>query len=434
VNTKVRDTLLKYQMIPENSTILIALSGGADSMVLLDFLRCEGEALSIKKLMACHINHKIRQDADENEEFVKDYCQRTNIPFFTRQVNIPLLSKETGESEELCGRRIRYEILEELAQKHEALIATAHNLSDHAETVVFNLTRGSGLKGLCGIPPVRGNVIRPLIDVSKDEILDYCKEHNILYFTDSTNEDTRYTRNKIRHTVIPVLKEINPSFEQITAQMSRQIREEEAFLEQLTEEAYVRVQIPNGIDIPKLLRENHVVVRRILKNQLINHGIEPSFKTIDGIFSRLTEPFFDITLSKDIHILLKNNVLSFKNPQIIKDTIRPSKNVSLHEIKNLEKINKNLLNNIIDCDKIIGKILISSRREGDFFTLPKRNVTKSLKKLFNEASIPAEARSSAVVLRDDAGVVWVEGFGADKRAAAGQDTKKAMEVIVSVHS
>lgn len=197
-------------MLSYGDKIVVGLSGGADSVCLTHALVSLRDSLSLE-VEAVHVNHGIRgEEALRDEKFCSDFCKSLGIKLTVFRFDIPLECKKTGESEEECGRRKRYECFKNTAGEN-AKIATAHNLNDSAETVLLNIVRGTGCKGLCGIPPIRGNIIRPLIMTSRDDIELYCKENSLDFVTDSTNLQNEYKRNVIRNVVFPTLQKMNPS-------------------------------------------------------------------------------------------------------------------------------------------------------------------------------------------------------------------------------
>ena len=432
MNTKVFKTIQKYELIQKHTNIIVALSGGADSMALLDFLCVNRDTFKINNICACHINHQIRKDADENEEFVKKHCKSRGIEIYTYSADILSLSKKNKESVELCGRKIRYEFLQKKAQELNAVIAAAHTLSDSAETIIFNMARGTGIKGLCGISAKRGNIIRPFIEITKDEVLLYCKQNNIDYYHDTTNDDKNYTRNKIRHDIVTSLKEINESFEQNILSMSELLADDEEYLSKQAKGVYDEIKIEGGIKISDILNSDIAIKKRVIKLFLEENQIKTEKKHIDNIIYDIYEAHklnFKMNIQKDFFVVCEKDVLYVQKLQITND-VRQNRKISTEIIDNIQKINKNLLNDILDCDKIIGKMKISSRENGDRLTIKHRGVSKSLKKLFNEAKIPAEERKNLIVIRDEAGVLYVEGFGVDRRACVTEETKKAMMIKI----
>ena len=229
METKVFKTIQKYNMIAPQEPLLVAFSGGADSMALLHFL-CQNVR---NPLFAAHINHHLRgEESDRDEAFARTICEKMGMELFVLQADVQKEAETKGFSIEQAARSLRYDFLEKTAEGLHAKIATAHTLSDNMETVIFHLVRGTGLKGLCGIPPVRNNIIRPLIACTRDEIEAYCTSNNLSYVTDSTNIDTKYQRNFIRHQIIPALTQINPAFDTAIHRLTEGLVEDEAFLSQ----------------------------------------------------------------------------------------------------------------------------------------------------------------------------------------------------------
>ena len=228
----VLSVIKKYNMLENCDRIVVGLSGGADSVCLLSVLNSLKAEYGFS-LIAAHINHGIRgAEAQRDEESCKKLCEKLNVPLEILHADIPKLSKQQGIGEEECGRIVRYDFFRSLAGKR-GKIATAHNLNDNAETLLLNLVRGAGSKGACGIPPVRDNIIRPLIETDRESIEKYCQENNLQYVTDSTNLECEYSRNKIRIKVLPTLCEINQNAVGALSGFSLRMREQEAFLESI---------------------------------------------------------------------------------------------------------------------------------------------------------------------------------------------------------
>lgn len=232
VKNSVREKLLSSGIGP-GEAILIALSGGKDSSCLADVLWELKEEFSFS-LAACHVNHRIRPEEETKADrlFCEKLCGERQIPLFCAETDIPLLSG--GVSVEECARRERYRILKETAAKAGCTaVATAHTATDSAETVLFNLLRGASGDGLCGIPLRRGDLIRPLLGVTSDEVVAYCREKGIAYRTDSTNSDPAYTRNLIRNEISPLLRKINPSFENTFSSLAASLAEDRRYFDSL---------------------------------------------------------------------------------------------------------------------------------------------------------------------------------------------------------
>lgn len=241
MNTKILNTIESCRMLFPKASVVVGVSGGADSMALLHFLWEQKERWPGLRLTAAHVNHGLRgEEADRDERWVRDFCRHRGIPLEVLRIELREEAEKRKLGLEECGREVRYGFFQRLAGE-TGRIATAHTLSDSVETVLFNLARGTGLKGLRGIPAIRGNIIRPLIGCTREETEAYCRERQIGFVTDSTNLQEEYSRNKLRLSVIPVLKEINPAVEEAVGKMTESVGQDDDFLwteaEKLVKEA-----------------------------------------------------------------------------------------------------------------------------------------------------------------------------------------------------
>ncbi len=259
---KVKNAVLKFDMIKERPCkITVALSGGADSVALLYSLWFLKDELQIE-LSACHVNHNLRGDeSDGDEMFVRRMCRLLDIPLYVKNIKVlDYVSKH--ESVELVARKIRYDFFSELGA--DRLIATAHTASDNCETVLINLIRGTALSGMCGIPPKRDNIIRPLIDCTREDIEEFCKEHSLPYVTDSTNLSTDYTRNKLRINIIPELKKINPSLIASIGRMSQSVALDDRYLDDIAKKEHINAKKDGKYSVPALQSLDECILRRVV--------------------------------------------------------------------------------------------------------------------------------------------------------------------------
>lgn len=233
----VRNTIQTHNLIEKGDKVVCAVSGGADSVCLLHALLNLRSEYQLT-IYAANVNHLIRgEESDYDSDFVKRICKAADVELFYREYDVPKLSKELKMGTEECARMVRYEFFEEISKNLErAKIATAHNLNDNAETVLFRLIRGSSAEGLCGINHRRGNIIRPLLEVPRKDIEKYLRENNISYVTDSSNLTPDYSRNKLRLNVFPELREIFPDAEKKIVNASRFIKEDNDYLNSLATE------------------------------------------------------------------------------------------------------------------------------------------------------------------------------------------------------
>ncbi len=270
---KVARAISDYNMINDGDAVVIALSGGADSVSLLYAMKRLSEELGFT-LSACHVNHGLRgEESDGDMRFCEGLCDRLGVELEILNTDVKSFQQK-HESLEETARRVRYDFFARVSNGKK--LATAHNSNDSAETVLLNMMRGTGLKGLCGIPPVRGNIIRPLIYCSRDEVEQFCRENSLAYVTDKTNLSDDYTRNKVRHLVLPEMLKINPSLLDTVSRMEKNLREDSELLEALADEALKNAKAQRGYKTAALSQQPKPILRRAIRRLLIDGGIEPS--------------------------------------------------------------------------------------------------------------------------------------------------------------
>lgn len=424
------ETVEKYNMINDGDSIVVGLSGGADSCALTMFLAGLIKKYGIK-ITAVHINHGIRgAEADSDEAFARAFCDRLGVDFTAYHCDVPAEAKKRGIGEEEAGRLVRYEKFRETAKNIGAdKIAVAHNLNDTAETLMMNLCRGSGLKGLGGIQPVSGNIIRPLIYCSRKEIEDYCTENGIEFRTDSTNLENDYTRNKIRNMLFPWLKEnINPSADMNMTKTASILREEEEFLERLAERAYDEAVIertPDRItlDARKLAKQDTVIRKRVIRSAL--GEIRQDTRNIGRTHTEDAEMILMGQTGKMIN--LPGNICVRKSYDILDIySGREEKKEFCYDIPYGKKIYVpemdrfvllaekrqslpdnciNVYTKKIDYDKIKDRIQLRTRRKGDVLSIKGGN--KKIKDIFIDDKIPAEKRDTFPLIADGNSIIAV---------------------------
>lgn len=435
VKGKVIKAISDYSMVEHTDNVIVGFSGGADSLCLLHVLFDLKRELNLH-ISAAHINHGIRgEEAKRDADFAREFCEAMRIPFYIAEFDCPKLAEVTGESLEECGRRLRYEFFNSLCNENSK-IATAHNLNDNAETVIFNIIRGSALKGACGIPAVRDNIIRPLIYCSREEIEGYCKENTLDYVTDSTNLSDDYTRNKIRHNIIPAMESINIAAVSNIGSFSSFVADADKFISAEAEALLYSAEIGlNTYSVQTLSDASSVVVKQAIVfalKKFTDKSVDS--KKIETIYSLLDKSgriqiFGDVyaeTVKKQLRFFVNRKVANIEEFDVTGYPFECDFNdfsVKISEyINSSKKINKFLLDNLADCDKISGRVYLRTRHSGDNFTFASRRITKSLKKLFSELNIPIEQRDSLPVLCDDIGVVWVYGVGVNSRCRIDSDS------------
>ena len=441
---KVKSAVEKYNMLEMNDSVTVCLSGGADSVALL-YAMLELKSCYNLNIQAVHINHQLRgAESDRDEDFCRSLCKKLDIPIFCKRIDVAAHMKQYGTSCEESARILRYQAFDEYSDGGK--IATAHTLSDNAETIIHNLARGTGLKGLTGIPPVRANIIRPLILAERAEVEAYLKDKSQDFVTDSTNLTDDYTRNKIRHNIIPQLQKINPSFFKTIASDISVLQLEESFIAQASDEAYKKCLVcENRLEN---LKDYHKAIRnRCIAAFLNNHGLRYSSDRIEAVDSILLHNG-KINISQNVYIISEKGILfieyvheknecsGFEMPlNTGRNFIYGKKfcdvQITLNEnCVKTQFINTNLANSALDYDKIIGVPVIRSRKSGDKIRLQGRNFTSSVKKTLINLKIPVEQRSSLCFIEDDEGLVFAEKIGIADRVKPDSSTKRLM--IISI--
>lgn len=454
MRNKILNTIRRYNMLGDSKNIVVAVSGGADSMCLLHFLCGAKDELKINRIIAAHVNHNIRgEEAKRDELFVKDFCDKNNIKFELLDADIPKIAGENKMGTEETARNIRYDYFKSLCEKYNAVAATAHNANDNAETVIYNLSRGSALKGLCGIPPKRDCIIRPLIECSREEIEAYCRENNLSYVTDSTNLTDDYTRNKIRHYVLPVLNELNSAFEHSITRTVQTLKNDESFLSGLAEKELAKAKIDGGYCVKALSQlDISILSRAVIILLSRDFGIQPDYDTVmsicgavntssrvrikNGICADANSGIFRLYKLSDNRNKDGNScasVFGCKNAQLNGVTVEFSV-LNKKEFDKAAKFNNLLFKNSVDYDIINAVTVIRTRKTGDMFTPKNRRFTKSLKKFLIDEKVLSEKRDSLLLLAQENEILWLEGFGVSQRAAVTKNTERVLTVTVKKNS
>ncbi len=443
VKEKALQVIRRERMLPPDCAVIVGLSGGADSVTLLHLFASLREEGVISHLQAVHINHSLRgEESRRDQQFVEALCRQWNIPLYTEQHDVASLAHDRGRGIEEVGRELRYEAFNTAAQRFPVYrIATAHTADDNAETLLLHICRGSGLHGAVGIPPVRGEIIRPLITCTREEIEAYCQQYDLSYVTDSTNADIAYARNRIRHTVMPQMRAINPKVTTAVTRFIEQVRQTDAFIEKwvkkavddakMDEDAYSRHTLL-ALDEPLRSRALCCIVQTAEERhiRLLNTALEAG----DGAVvlpggtrwcvtqtalipqSEVEDPYPEFCLSAVVG-----------ECYTIGNGIYRLMVLTREEYEQKLNICKYLFANALDYDKINGNLVLRQRKEGDAFHPVGRNCGKSLKKLFNERK--TVSRDTVPILCDALGILLVFGLGCDKRVQISSETKTVLLVI-----
>lgn len=415
-----------------NTPILLGFSGGADSTALLHML-CIYGASTGAPIYAAHVHHGIRgEEADRDEEFCRSTAQSLGIPLFVHHADVPALAKEYGESVETTARRVRYRFFGELMREHSiSILVTAHNANDNLETMLFNLIRGSGLSGMCGIPTSRlcdgGVLVRPIHRMTRKEIFDYCRKHHLSYVNDSTNTDTDYTRNRIRSEILPQLTAINPCAVEHAARLAETLRSDHLCLESMARMFLEELRQGDALETEKINGSPDAIVTRALRElyREISDGKSLEYTHLLALkqLSEKSVPHSSVTLPYGWEAVIEDGWLRFQKKESLSPTepfripLKNGKNtisqiaceIIMGTSQNTKNIYKNSIQFRMDSAKIKGILYARSRLPGDRIQMS--GMHKSIKKLFGEKKIPLALRGRLPILCDDDGIAAIPLIG-----------------------
>lgn len=285
---KILNTIIKYNLIESGDKIILGVSGGPDSICMLDVLNKinNDEKINLNfEIIVAHINHMIRQEANDDETYVEKFCKKNGIQFYSKRIDVVNLANNSKIGTEEAGRIVRYKFFDEISDKTGAnKIAIAHNKNDKVETIIMNIVRGSGISGLKGIEPIRQKYIRPLIECERKEIEQYCEDYNLNPRIDKTNFENIYRRNKVRNVVIPYIKkEFNPNIIETVDRLSCLVKEEEDYIENQVKKAYKKLVLSeekNEIILDLKIFNNE---EKVIKSRLILYTIARLFGSSNSI-------------------------------------------------------------------------------------------------------------------------------------------------------
>ncbi len=420
----------KYSMLPQGGSVLCALSGGTDSMALLAVLEVLAKEREFT-LHAAHFNHQLRgEESQRDENFVTDWCQKRGINLVVGRGDVAKEAQEQGKGVEETARIMRYAFLTETARALEIdKIATAHNADDNAETILLHLARGTGLDGLTGIPPVRGILIRPLLDTPRVDIEECLTQSGIPHVEDSSNQNNIYARNRLRQEVMPVMRELNPAFVSTLSANLSHLREDRDLLHNMAEKITKQAQVAEGrviIPVRTLVGLAHPVAVRVVKQMLakidrfeiasvhleqilaLAAGSSPSatINLPDGLFAwreydkLVLCPSTAMPNGFSLRLLTGPGVFALDNGWAIevKETLCP-------EIPAQGDYEWH-----IDQETVTFPLVLRARQAGDQLRLPGRRA-KTLKKWYIDEKIPRQRRENLPVLADEAGLLAAAGLG-----------------------
>ena len=422
----ITDFCEKYDMLPRSGIVLCAVSGGKDSMCLMEMLRELAPQYGFE-VRCAHFDHRLRgRESDRDRAFVESYCGEQGIICYVGSADVSGYAKENGLGIEEAARKLRYEFLEKTAEEIGACrIATAHTADDNAETLMLNLVRGAGLKGLCGIPPVRGKILRPLLSTTGEEVLKYLEEKGIPHVEDSTNETDDYTRNRLRHRVVPELRSLNKGFDENLIRCMELLRGDEEYLSKLAEDFINDYYSDGSLPVSKFsLLPKPVsarVLRLIVPSELSEKHISAVINLASGEEKHAYADIPGLRIARDYDRLLfgirECGVIGRRElvPGTVTAIPEAGLEIACEFIKNCKEIHNSFNIFFFKNDSICGKMFVKSRSEGEKVRLVGRNCTKTLKKLFSEAKLNGEGKTLVPVIYDGEGVIAVCGFGIAER-------------------
>ena len=422
-------------LIKQGDKILLAVSGGIDSMVMAHlFLRRN------HKEGIAHCNFSLRgQESDKDEELVRQFAADNNIPFYTIRFETKAYAKRNKLSIQMAARELRYNWFEEIRGKNGFdSVAVAHNLNDNIETLLINLIRGTGLAGMAGIKPLNNNIIRPMLFATRQEIQTYCDKNKIVFREDKSNADTKYTRNKIRHQVIPVIKEINPSVELTlneTAERFSGFNEIVSdYISQLKEKIGEEKEhiISFNISLLKNHLHNKAVIFELFKPYGVNNAkLNDLIRVIDGKTGgqiitdthRIIKNRKEIVVSEEVYMQETSYTISDINAFCIYPGISSARNVKItdtYEIPSDPHIA------CIDLQKISFPVLIRKWKPGDYFYPLGMKQKKKLSDYFIDNKYSRFDKETIFILESDGKIVWLIGDRIDDRFKITSSTKKGL--------
>ncbi|MGL4738019.1 MAG: tRNA lysidine(34) synthetase TilS [Cellulosilyticaceae bacterium] len=452
IDEKVKQYIAQHHLIEHGDRIIVGVSGGADSMMLLHFLRRHQEWYDMS-LMVAHVHHGLRQEADEEAAYVEEVATQWGLPCERKQCDIEALAQEWRMSEEETGRKVRYDFFISLTNQGDK-IATAHHMNDQAETMMMRFVRGTDIQGLQGIPPKRGAIIRPILGITREEVEYYCNKWQIHYKQDATNFETVYTRNKMRLECIPYMTtHFNPNLVATMARQAENFKEADDFLKTYTQEVFERAVnvVERGVkltlDKELITQEKSYIQKRIFMQAilvLLGHTKEITTMHLSNILMLMNKQSGkQIDLPHGIHVKNEYNQLIF----ILDEEVKISnyeytlqmgttnvKEVSLVvqlrvvSFKTFEQRQENMYTKYIDYDKIKDSLQIRNRRPSDQIILP--GGTKKLKKFFVDEKIPGHLRNTIPMIADSNNIIWVIGSRLNSKYYVTDKTTQILELTV----
>ncbi|EQF22586.1 tRNA(Ile)-lysidine synthetase [Clostridioides difficile CD160] len=453
---KVLSTINKHNLIQKGDKIVLGLSGGPDSVCLLHVLNRLKKDFNIE-IYAAHLNHQIRGiEAQKDALYVSKLCEDMGIVFFVKSINVPKYCENEGLSLEEGARKLRYEMFYEIKDKIKAnKIAIGHNLNDQAETVMMRIMRGTGLTGLKGIDYIRDNcIIRPILDVERSDIEDYCEAYNLNPRIDKTNLENIYTRNKIRLDLLPYMKDnFNSNVIESIVRMSNSLKIDNDYIEKEAEAKFREVSSVKEKGFVEINLDDFICLHDAIKVRVLRNSIKHILGDTNFVDQRHIEDIMSLednskvnkmlTLPRNIFVYRKKDSIILTNEEIVNEEIEFYYNVPSNgfiKIKELKQIIETQIMSIdryksmkldnsskgFDFNKVKGGIVIRSRRQGDKIKLAMGS--KKVKDLFIDLKIPREERCKIPIITDSEGIICVGDYKISENYKIDESTKEVLKI------
>ena len=427
IHEKIIQAIKTHSMLQPCDSVIIGLSGGADSVALLHALLHLKAELDISQISAVHVNHGLRGEAAADEAFCRGLCEKLQIPLQVCYADVRGLAAKESLSIEEAGRKLRYYYLQEAASSFDSKIATGHHQNDNAETVIMNLARGAGLRGLCGIPPVNGNIIRPLLYVPRAEIEKYIVAYNLEYVDDASNFSPEYARNRIRHTVLPTIEAaINPQAVQTIANNAVWLRADEDLLEEMAQKAYEDVVGDAALGVPLAIDRLPLPIARRVIRLTVSHLSPKKLSNITGAHIQSVLDLLNMKTGAEVHI---PGLIAYKTSShiemVLPEAIQkfatyslpmgesqfiPELDMTISVSQTPPDKKSNLYcTKCFNYGKVKGTLILRARNPGDTIVMDSatKPFTKKLQDYFTDKKTPKKKRDSIPVLACGNDVLWV---------------------------
>lgn len=436
---KIENYIEEKSLIESGDNVVIGVSGGADSVALLLVLDSLKQKLGLK-LFVVHVNHGLRKEAFEEADYVKSLCDERNIPFYLYEKDVKEISKQLGIGTEEAGRKVRYEAFSEVLEKVGAgKIAVAHNSNDKAETMLFNLVRGTGLTGLISIPCERGAVIRPLLCVERKEIEEFLNKEHIRFYTDASNLTDDYTRNRIRNNILPLLtKEVNKEAVAHMCKTAGQLGELGDYLKNVVDKAFTECVLKCETGLvefdKKLLLGQDTYIQKLLVKRAIDELVpgnrditQTHIESVTGLLNK--EGTKSVNLPYDIEAVSSYDTLSLSTKEI---SFEGSYIMETEILQNKEGFDygKFQYTKCFDYDKIDKSLVLRKREQKDVICVNANGGTKKLKDFMIDEKIPQRQRDFVPIVACGSDVLWVVGYRMSEAYKVSKETKRIIRITV----